>query len=136
MQYIMELGTGTVDIFNICRATGLHPPVFDIDAQHFWVTVYRPIFDEQGNRIPITPPEVKAKKHRSRSEICRSQGKKHGSRSKACGSQGKKRRSRSKNHGSRSKPDSEVIMKTIARISARLVQMYGNAWPTPQCMNR
>jgi predicted HTH transcriptional regulator len=58
VQYIEELGTGTVDIFNICKATGLQPPVFDIDAQHFMVTVYRPIFDEQGNRIPIASSEV------------------------------------------------------------------------------
>ena len=61
VQYIEELGTGTVDIFNICKATGLQPPVFDIDAQHFTVTVYRPIFDEQGNRSPISSGEVKAK---------------------------------------------------------------------------
>ena len=61
VQYIEELGTGTVDIFNICRATGLQPPVFDIDAQHFMVTVYRPAFDDQGNRIPIVTAEVKAK---------------------------------------------------------------------------
>jgi predicted HTH transcriptional regulator len=60
VQYIEELGTGTVDIFNICKATGLQPPVFDIDAQHFTVTVYRPIFDEQGNRVPIALGEVKA----------------------------------------------------------------------------
>lgn len=58
VQYIEELGTGTVDIFNICKATGLPPPVFDIDAQHFMVTVYRPEFDEQGNRIPIDSGEV------------------------------------------------------------------------------
>ena len=55
-----ELGTGTVDIFNLCKATGLQPPVFDIDAQHFMVTVYRPEFDEQGNRVPIASGEVKA----------------------------------------------------------------------------
>ena len=61
VQYIEELGSGTVDIFNICKATGLQPPVFDIDAQHFMVTVYRPDFDEQGNRLPITPAEVKTK---------------------------------------------------------------------------
>ncbi|MDD6338176.1 MAG: DUF4062 domain-containing protein [Lentisphaeria bacterium] len=60
VQYIEELGSGTVDIFNICKATGLQTPVFDIDAQHFMVTVYRPDFDEQGNRVsPST--EVKAK---------------------------------------------------------------------------
>lgn len=61
VQYIQELGTGTVDICDICQATGLQPPVFDIDAQHFTVTVYRPAFDEQGNRVPIAPAEVKAK---------------------------------------------------------------------------
>ena len=61
VQYIEELGTGTVDIFNICKATGLQPPVFDIDAQHFTVTVYRPEFDEQGNSIQIAQGEVKAK---------------------------------------------------------------------------
>ncbi len=32
-----EFGTGIVDIFNICRATGLQPPVFNIDAQHLYV---------------------------------------------------------------------------------------------------
>ena len=67
VQYIEELGSGTVDIFNICKATGLQPPVFDIDAQHFMVTVYRPKFDEQGNRVSPSaevtakPEEVKAK---------------------------------------------------------------------------
>ena len=61
VQHIEDLGTGTVDIFNICKNTGLQPPVFDIDAQHFMVTVYRPEFDEQGNRIPIASGEVKAK---------------------------------------------------------------------------
>ena len=61
VQYIEELGTGTVDICDICQATGLQPPVFDIDAQHFTVTVYRPAFDEQGNRVPIASAEVKAK---------------------------------------------------------------------------
>lgn len=61
VQYIEELGTGTVDIFNICRDAGLLPPVFDIDAQHFMVTVYRPEFDEQGNRVPVVSGEVKAK---------------------------------------------------------------------------
>ena len=60
VQYIEELGTGTVDIFDICQATGLQPPVFDIDAQHFMVTVYRPGFDEQGNRVPIASAEVTA----------------------------------------------------------------------------
>ncbi len=55
-----ELGIGTVDIFHICKATGLQPPVFDIDAQHFMVTVYRPEFDEQGNRVPIASGEIKA----------------------------------------------------------------------------
>ncbi len=52
-QYIEELGSGTVDIFNICKSTGLRPPVFDVDARHFTVTVYRPEFDEQGFRIPV-----------------------------------------------------------------------------------
>ena len=61
VQYIEELGTGTVDIFNICKATGLKPPVFDIDAQHFMVTVYRPIFDEQGNRVLVAPETIRAK---------------------------------------------------------------------------
>ena len=60
MQYIEELGTGTVDIFDICKATGLQPPVFDIDAQNFMVTAYRPEFDEQGNRVPIASAEVTA----------------------------------------------------------------------------
>jgi len=60
VQYIEELGTGTVDIFNICKATGLCPPVFDIDARHFMVTVYRPEFDVQGNRIAVPSKEVKA----------------------------------------------------------------------------
>ena len=46
--YIEELGTETVDIFNICKTTGLQPPVFDIDAQHFMVTVYRPVIDGHG----------------------------------------------------------------------------------------
>lgn len=61
VQYIEELGSGTVDIFDICQKTGLRPPVFDIDARHFNVTVYRPIFDEQGHRIPASAEEVKVK---------------------------------------------------------------------------
>ena len=52
VKYIEELGSGTVDMFDICRETGLRPPVFDIDARHFTVTVYRPVFDEKGNRVP------------------------------------------------------------------------------------
>ena len=60
VQYIEELGTGTVDICDICQATGLQPPVFEIDAQHFTVIVYRPEFDEQGNRVPIASAEVTA----------------------------------------------------------------------------
>ncbi len=52
VKYIEELGSGTVDMFDICRETGLQPPVFDIDARHFSVTVYRPEFDEKGNRVP------------------------------------------------------------------------------------
>ena len=43
----------------------LRPPVFDIDARHFTVTVYRPVFDEKGNRVSseVGPnsTEVKAK---------------------------------------------------------------------------
>ena len=61
VQYIEELGSGTVDIFDICKKTGLRPPVFDIDARHFNVTVYRPIFDEQGQRISVDIEEVKVK---------------------------------------------------------------------------
>ena len=49
--HIEELGSGTVDMFDICKETGLQPPVFDIDARHFTVTVYRPVFDEKGNRV-------------------------------------------------------------------------------------
>lgn len=51
VKYIEELGSGTVDMFDICKETGLQPPVFDIDARHFTVTVYRPVFDEKGNRV-------------------------------------------------------------------------------------
>ena len=61
VKYIEELGSGTVDMFDLCRATGLRPPIFDIDARHFTVTVYRPKFDEQGNRIPATVEEVRVK---------------------------------------------------------------------------
>lgn len=50
------------DIFNICKATGLRPPLFDADAQHFMVTVYRPRFDGQGNRLSSADEEAKAKK--------------------------------------------------------------------------
>ena len=60
VKYIEELGSGTVDMFDLCKATGLRPPIFDIDARHFTVTVYRPEFDEQGNRIPATV-EVRVK---------------------------------------------------------------------------
>ena len=52
VKYIEELGSGTVDMFHICKETGLRPPVFDIDAHHFTVTIYRPEFDEKGNRVP------------------------------------------------------------------------------------
>jgi predicted HTH transcriptional regulator len=61
VKYIEEIGSGTVDMFDLCRATGLRPPVFDIDARHFTVTVYRPEFDENGNRIPATGEEVRVK---------------------------------------------------------------------------
>lgn len=61
VKYIEEIGSGTVDMFDLCKATGLRPPVFDIDARHFTVTVYRPEFDEHGNRIPATGEEVRVK---------------------------------------------------------------------------
>ena len=61
VKYIEEIGSGTVDMFDLCRATGLRPPTFDIDARHFTVTVYRPEFDEHGNRIPATGEEVRVK---------------------------------------------------------------------------
>ena len=61
VKYIEEIGSGTVDMFDLCKATGLRPPVFDIDARHFTVTVYRPEFDEHGNRIPATGEEVGVK---------------------------------------------------------------------------
>ena len=61
VKYIEELGSGTVDMFDLCKATGLRPPIFDVDARHFTVTVYRPEFDEQGNRIPAAVDEVKVK---------------------------------------------------------------------------
>ncbi len=61
VKYIEELGSGTVDMFDLCKATGLRPPIFDIDARHFTVTVYRPEFDEHGNRIPATIEEVRVK---------------------------------------------------------------------------
>ena len=61
VKYIEELGSGTVDMFDLCKATGLRPPIFDIDARHFTVTVYRPEFDEHGNRIPATGEEVRVK---------------------------------------------------------------------------
>ena len=72
VKYIEELGSGTVDMFDICKETGLQPPVFDIDARHFTVTVYRPVFDEKGNRVSseigqndtevkVKPEEVKVK---------------------------------------------------------------------------
>ena len=61
VKYIEEIGSGTVDMFDRCKATGLRPPVFDIDARHFTVTVYRPEFDEHGNRIPVTGEEVGVK---------------------------------------------------------------------------
>ena len=59
VKYIEEIGSGTVDMFDLCKATGLRPPAFDIDARHFTVTVYRPEFDEHGNRIPATGEEVR-----------------------------------------------------------------------------
>ncbi len=52
VKYIEEVGSGTMDIQEICACTGLRPPVFEVDARHFNVTVYRPQFDENGNRIP------------------------------------------------------------------------------------
>ena len=58
VKYIEEIGSGTVDMFDLCKATGLRPPEFDIDARHFTVTVYRPEFDEHGNRIPAAGEEV------------------------------------------------------------------------------
>ena len=61
VKYIEEIGSGTVDMFDLCKATGLRPPAFDIDARHFTVTVYRPEFDEHGNRIPATGEEVGVK---------------------------------------------------------------------------
>ena len=61
VKYIEEIGSGTVDMFDLCKATGLRPPTFDIDARHFTVTVYRPEFDEHGNRIPATGEEVGVK---------------------------------------------------------------------------
>ena len=61
VKYIEEIGSGTVDMFDLCKATGLRPPTFDIDARHFTVTVYRPEFDEHGNRIPATGEEVRVK---------------------------------------------------------------------------
>ena len=61
VKYIEEIGSGTVDMFDLCKATGLRPPTFDIDARHFTVTVYRPEFDENGNRIPATGEEVGVK---------------------------------------------------------------------------
>ena len=61
VKYIEEIGSGTVDMFDLCKATGLRPPAFDIDARHFTVTVYRPEFDEHGNRIPATGEEVSVK---------------------------------------------------------------------------
>ena len=36
-------------------------PAFDIDARHFTVTVYRPDFDEHGNRISASGEEVRVK---------------------------------------------------------------------------
>ena len=61
VKYIEEIGSGTVDMFDLCKAMDLRPPVFDIDARHFTVTVYRPEFDEHGNRIPATGEEVGVK---------------------------------------------------------------------------
>ena len=40
------------------KSTGLRPPVFDVDARHFTVTVYRPEFDEQGLRVPENSEEL------------------------------------------------------------------------------
>ena len=61
VKYIEELGSGTVDMFDLCKATGLRPPIFDIDARHFTVTVYRPEFDEQGNPIPAGSKDIEVK---------------------------------------------------------------------------
>ena len=61
VKYIEEIGSGTVDMFDLCKAMDLRPPVFDIDARHFTVTVYRPEFDEHGNRIPATGEAVGVK---------------------------------------------------------------------------
>ena len=61
VKYIEEIGSGTVDMFDLCKATGLRPPEFDIDARHFTVTVYRPEFDEHGNRISASGEEVRVK---------------------------------------------------------------------------
>jgi predicted HTH transcriptional regulator len=61
VKYIEEIGSGTVDMFDLCKATGLRPPEFDIDARHFTVTVYRPEFDDHGNRIPASGEEVRVK---------------------------------------------------------------------------
>ena len=38
-------------------------PVFDIDARHFTVTVYRPVFDEKGNRVSseVGPKDAEVK---------------------------------------------------------------------------
>ena len=55
VKYIEEVGSGTMDIQEICARTGLRPPVFEVDARHFNVTVYRPQFDENGNRISVQP---------------------------------------------------------------------------------
>ena len=61
VKYIEEIGSGTVDMFDLCKTTGLRPPEFDIDARHFTVTVYRPEFDEHGNRISASGEEVRVK---------------------------------------------------------------------------
>ena len=61
VKYIEEIGSGTVDMFDLCKATGLRPPEFDIDARHFTVTVYRPEFDEHGNRISASGEKVGVK---------------------------------------------------------------------------
>ena len=103
VQYIEELGTGTVDIFNICKATGLKPPVFDIDAQHFMVTVYRPTFDEQGNRVsPSEEVKVKNEEVKAKNEEVKA-----------------------KNEEVKAKPDFEVVLKSYRKD---LRETCSNVW--------
>ena len=37
VKYIEEIGSGTVDMFDLCKAMDLRPPVFDIDAEEVGV---------------------------------------------------------------------------------------------------